>query len=385
MTRPLSDRVGGVRESATMAVEELARTLRAQGREVVSLASGDPDFSTPAHISEAAHAAMLAGDTHYPPSRGTPRLVDAIVSKLARENGVAATASQVIVTPGGKWALFLALGALLNPGDEVIVLEPAWVSYRPMVQLNGGVPVSVTLESPDYRVTETALRAAVSPQTKAIMVCGPNNPTGRVLDAAEVDAIAAVARDADLYVISDEIYEHIVFDGRANPCLLADPRLADRTLLVNGFSKAYAMTGWRLGWLAAPDPVARLALRLQSQAMTSASSIAMAGGIAALNGPQDCVSEMTAAYLERREMVVPRLNAAGLPCLAPEGAFYVFPRVPGDDVAFARDLLEREGVAVVPGSAFGAAGRGHVRMTLAASAAHLSRALDSIERFMRNW
>lgn len=382
MTRPLSDRVGGVRESATMAVEELARTLRAQGREVVSVASGDPDFATPAHIVEAAHQAMLAGDTHYPPSRGTPRLIDAIVQKLHRENAVEAGTSQVIVTPGGKWALFLALGAILNPGDEVIVLEPAWVSYRSMIELNGGTPVGVLLAAPGYRIDEGALRAAVTARTKAIIVCSPNNPTGRILEASEVDEIAAVAREHDLFVISDEIYEHLVFDGRHNPCLAADPRLADRTLLVNGFSKAYAMTGWRLGWLVAPDPVARLALRLQSQAMTSASSVAMAGGIAALNGPQECVGEMAAAYAERRTMVVARLNAADLGCPAPEGAFYVFPRVPGDDVAFARDLLEREGVAVVPGSAFGDAGRGHVRMTLAASSAHLGRAMDGIDRYM---
>jgi aspartate aminotransferase len=382
MTRELSARLEAVQESATMAVEELARRLRAQGREVVSLASGDPDFATPAHISDAAHAAMLGGDTHYPPSRGSAKVVEAILDKLRRENGVTATASQVIVTPGAKWAVFLALGALLNPGDEVLVLEPAWVSYRPMVELNGGVPVGVGLEGPGYVVTGEALRAAVSPRTKAILVNSPNNPTGRVFTDEEVTAIALVAADADLYVISDEIYEHLVFDGRTNPCLLADPRLADRTLLVNGFSKAYAMTGWRLGWLVAPDPVARLALRLQSQAMTSASTVAMAGGIAALEGPQECVADMTEAYEGRRAMVVARLNAAGLECPAPEGAFYVFPSVPGDDVAFARDLLEREGVAVVPGSAFGEAGRGHVRMTLAASRAQLERGMDGIERFM---
>jgi aspartate aminotransferase len=271
---------------------------------------------------------------------------------------------------------------LLNPGDEVLVLEPAWVSYRPMVELNGGVPVGVTLESPRYEITEALLRAAITPRTKAVLVNSPNNPTGRVLTAAEVAALASVASEFDLWVISDEIYEHLVFSGRPNPCLLAAPALAGRVLLVNGFSKAYAMTGWRLGWLVAPEPVAALALRLQSQAMTSASSVAMAGGIAALTGPQDCVADMAEAYHGRREFVVPRLNAAGLACESPEGAFYVFPSVPGDDVAFARSLLEAEGVAVVPGSAFGEAGRGHVRMTLAASRANLETALDGIERFM---
>jgi aspartate aminotransferase len=365
-----------------MAVEDLARRLRASGREVVSLASGDPDFTTPAHISDAAHAAMLAGDTHYPPSRGNPRLVTEIVAKLARENGVQVTPSQVIVTPGGKWAVFLALGALLNPGDEVLVLEPAWVSYRPMVELNGGVPVGVRLESPRYEITAALLRAAITPRTTAILVNSPNNPTGRVLTSDEVVALATVAIEHDLWVISDEIYEHLVFDGRSNPFLLAEPLLAGRVLLVNGFSKAYAMTGWRLGWLVAPDRVAALALRLQSQAMTSASSVSMAGGVAALTGPQDCVADMAEAYEGRRAFVVPRLNAAGLACESPEGAFYVFPSVPGDDVEFARSLLEAEGVAVVPGSAFGESGRGHVRMTLAASRANLETALDGIDRFM---
>jgi aspartate aminotransferase len=384
MTQPLSERLDAVRESSTMAVEDLARRLRAQGRTVVSLASGDPDFLTPAHIIEAGHAAMLAGDTHYPPARGNPRLIHAIVDDLKRRVGVTVTPNQVIATPGGKWAVYAALGALLNPGDEVLVLEPAWVSYKPMIELNGGVPIPVTLPSDDnYRVSEELLRAALTPRTKAILVNSPNNPTGRVFTADEVSAIAAVAVDADLYVISDEIYDQLTFDARSNPCLLADPRLADRTLLVNGCSKAYAMTGWRLGWLVAPEPVTKLALRLQSQALTSASSVTMAAGVAALEGPQECVADMAEEYEARRNFVVPRLVAAGLDCPSPEGAFYLFPRVPGgDDAAFAADLLEREGVAVVPGSAFGEAGRGHVRMTLAASRASLNSAMDGIDRYL---
>jgi aspartate aminotransferase len=366
-----------------MAVEDLARRLRAEGRSVVSLASGDPDFLTPAHIIEAGHRAMLEGDTHYPPARGSAALVAAIVADLERRLGVHVTPSQVIATPGGKWAVYAALGALLNPGDEVLVLEPAWVSYKPMIELNAGVPVPVTLPADDdYRISAELLRSAVTPRSKAILVNSPNNPTGRVLSPDEVSALADVAREADLYVISDEIYDQLAFDGRVNQSLLADPRLADRTLLVNGCSKAYAMTGWRLGWLVAPEPIARLALRLQSQALTSASSVTMAAGVAALNGPQECVADMAEEYAARRNFVVPRLLEAGLDCPSPEGAFYLFPRVAGDDVEFARDLLERDGVAVVPGSAFGDAGRGHVRMTLAASRANLERALDGIERFM---
>jgi aspartate aminotransferase len=366
-----------------MAVEDLARRLRAEGRTVTSLASGDPDFKTPDHIIEAGHRAMVEGDTHYPPARGTAALVSAIVADLRRRFGVQVTPAQVIATPGGKWAVYAALGALLNPGDEVLVLEPAWVSYKPMIELNGGVPVPVTLTSDDgYLVSAELLRAAVTPRSKAILVNSPNNPTGRVLSAAEVTALAEVASEADLYVISDEIYDQLTFDGRANPSLLADPRLAPRTLLVNGCSKAYAMTGWRLGWLVAPEPVARLALRLQSQALTSASTVTMAAGVAALNGPQECVFDMAEEYEARRNFVVPRLVAAGVDCPSPEGAFYLFPRVGDDDAAWAAGLLEKAGVAVVPGSAFGEAGRGHVRMTLAASRADLERALDGIESFM---
>jgi aspartate aminotransferase len=376
--KPLSTRLSTMAASSTMAVDDRARKMAAAGRDVVSLGTGDPDFATPAHIIEAAHRAMLAGDTHYPPSRGTRPLLEAISQKLRVENGATAGPDQIVVTPGAKWALYLALAAVLNPGDEVLVLEPAWVSYVPMVALNGGVPVTVSLAPDDFRVTEDALRAALSPRTKAIIVNSPGNPTGRVLDAAEVAAIAAVAVDAGLYVISDEIYEHLAFDGRRNICLMADPRLADRTLVVNGFSKAYAMTGWRLGWLAAPAEVITLALRLQSQTMTAASSISMAAGVAALTGPQECVADMTEEYARRRNLAVARLNdIPGFSCPAPEGAFYLLPAVgQDDDVTFAQGLLEDQAVAVVPGSAFGEAGRGRVRLTLAASWTQIERALD---------
>ena len=329
--KPLSARLSGMAASSTMAVDERARKLAAAGRDVVSLGTGDPDFATPPHIIEAAHRAMLAGDTHYPPSRGTRPLLEAISEKLRTENGAIATPDQIVVTPGAKWALFLAMAAVLNPGDEVLILEPAWVSYVPMVALNAGVPVTVSLPAPDFRVTEAALRSALSPRTKAIIVNSPGNPTGRVLDGAEVGAIAAVADDADLYVISDEIYEHLAFDGRRNICLMSEPRLANWTLIVNGFSKAYAMTGWRLGWLAAPPEVVALALRLQSQTMTAASGISMAAGVAALTGPQDCVADMTEEYARRRNRAVARLNdIEGFSCPSPEGAFYpVLRRRPG--------------------------------------------------------
>lgn len=387
--KPLSTRLGRTEPSATLAVSDRARVLRAQGRDVIALAGGDPDFPTPGHIVEAAEAAMRAGDTHYPPSRGRPALVDAIVAKLERENGVRIEPGQVVVTPGAKWALFIALAALVNPGDEVVVLDPSWVSYAPMIGLNDAVPVPVELPaSDDYWVTEARLRAALTERSKVLLVNTPNNPTGRVLARDEIDAIVRVATSADLYVISDEIYEHLVFDGAVHHSLAAEPGMAGRTVTINGFSKAYAMTGWRLGWLAAPEEVATLALNLHGQGVTSASSFAMAAGVAALNGPQDCVAEMVAAYADRRRFMVEALGAIrGIDCRAPDGAFYLFPRFPGtglDSVALAEALLERGDIAAVPGVAFGRSGEGHLRFTIATAMSDLERAAERLARVAPN-
>lgn len=383
--KPLSKRLGRTEPSATLAVSERARKLRAEGRDIVALAGGDPDFPTPPHIIEAAEAAMRAGDTHYPPSRGRPALVEAIVDKLSRENGLTVRPSQVVVTPGAKWALFVAIAALVDPGDEIVILDPSWVSYAPMVGLNDAVPVNVPLDPDDgYRITEAALSAAVSERTKAILVNSPGNPTGRILTADESAAIAAVARREDLYVISDEIYEKLVFDGAVHRSVSTEPGMAERTIVVNGFSKAYAMTGWRLGWLAAPEAVATLALNLHSQGVTSAASFAMAGGVAALTGPQDCVLEMVAAYAARRSFMVDALNAIdGIRCAAPDGAFYLFPRFtgwPGDSVSLAEALIERVDIASVPGIAFGVAGEGHLRFTIATAMSDLEKAAERLAR-----
>ncbi|MCB0115646.1 MAG: aminotransferase class I/II-fold pyridoxal phosphate-dependent enzyme, partial [Caldilineaceae bacterium] len=233
------------------------RELKAAGKDVINLAGGEPDFDTPKHIQEAGFAAIRAGDTHYPPSFGSPALLEAITAKLARENNVHVTPDQIMVTPGGKWAIYATLAALLDPGDEVMILDPAWVSYAPMVQLNRGVPVHVPLPAAtNFHVTEAQLREYVTYKTKALMATSPNNPTGRVLQRDEIDAICTVAKEFDLYVLSDEIYEHILYDGQVHHSLAAEPGMAERTIIINGFSKAYAMTGWRLGWLAAPKPVA---------------------------------------------------------------------------------------------------------------------------------
>jgi aspartate aminotransferase len=376
--KPLSARLTQQEPSATLAVGDRARTLQRQGVDIISLATGDPDFATPRHIVEAAEAALNAGDTHYPPARGRPELIDAIVDKLGRENGVKVSAEQVVVTPGAKWALFAAVASLVNPGDEVLILDPAWVSYAPIVTLNDAVPVHVALDpADDYTITAAALRRAVTPRTKALIVNSPSNPTGRVLTAEEIGAIASVAITNDLYVISDEIYEKIVF-GVDHRSVAALSGMAERTVIVNGFSKGYAMTGWRLGWLAAPASIASIALTLHSQAVSSAGSFVMAGGVAALSGPQDCVQEMVESYRDRSRYMVDALNSIpGVDCPMPEGAFYLFPRFTATSlttVAIAEQLLERAGVATVPGVAFGMGGEGHVRLTVATSRSDLERA-----------
>ncbi len=382
--RSLSQLVESVPASVTALMMQKGRELAAAGHDIINLAGGEPDFDTPAHIVEAAFAAIRAGDTHYPPSFGTPALLDAIVAKLRRENNVHhITPNQVLVTPGGKWALFVALAVTLNPGDEVLVLDPAWVSYAPMVQLNRGVPVHVPLPSADnFAISADLLRRYITPRTKLIMLNSPNNPTGRVITRAELEDLCRVAIEHDLYVISDEIYEHILFDGAVHYSPAAEPGMAERTLIVNGFSKAYAMTGWRLGWLAGPAPVMKLARVFQTQSITSAASFVMAAGVAALNGPQEMVHTMTAAYARRRRFMLDALEEIpGIECPPIEGAFYIFPKftqTTKSSLEIADILLEKALIATTPGIAFGAAGEGHVRFSIATHERDLERTVERL-------
>jgi len=379
----LSQLVESVPASVTAMMMQKGRELKASGLDVVNLAGGEPDFDTPRHIIDAAYAAMLAGDTHYPPSFGTPDLLNAIVAKLDRENNVQVTPQQIMVTPGGKWALYTTLAATTNPGDEVLILDPAWVSYGPMVQLQRAVPVHVPLPSEDdFRITAEQLERHVTERSKVLMVTSPNNPTGRVLTRDEVDAIVKVATEHDLYVISDEIYEHILFDDAVHHSLAAEPGMAKRTITINGFSKGYAMTGWRLGWLAGPQGVTKLARTLQTQSITSANSFTMAAGVAALNGPQDCVHEMTASYAARRRFILDALEEIpGIECPPVEGAFYVFPKFTHTDrnsLEIGQILLEDALIATTPGSAFGAAGEGHIRFSIASSMDDLEKTVERL-------
>jgi len=387
--KSLSSLVQAVPGSPTTLMMQKGRELKAAGKDVINLAGGEPDFDTPKHIQEAGFAAIRNGDTHYPPSFGTPALLEAIAAKLARENNVHVTPDQIMVTPGGKWAIYATLAALLDPGDEVMILDPAWVSYAPMVQLNRGVPVHVPLPAEtNFHDSEAQLRANVTEKTKALMACSPNNPTGRVLQRDEIDAICTVAKEFDLYVLSDEIYEHILYDGQVHHSLAAEPGMAERTIIINGFSKAYAMTGWRLGWLAAPKPVAKLARTYQTQSVTSAASFAMAAGVAALNGPQDCVKEMTASYTVRRNYLLDALDEIpGIESSPIEGAFYLFAHFTNtnkDSLTISNVLLEEGLIASTPGIAFGKAGEGYVRFSFAERMTDLEKTVERLARIVPN-
>ncbi|NOZ50772.1 MAG: pyridoxal phosphate-dependent aminotransferase [Chloroflexi bacterium] len=385
--KDLSQLLSSIPPSATLAVNDKAKALKAAGRDVISLAGGDPDFDTPPTVVEAAIAALKAGDTHYPPSRGTMALRRAVADKCAREYGMEVDpARQVLVSPGAKFLIYAIMAALTNPGDEIIIFEPYWVSYVPIVKLVGGIPVTITLPAADnFRIRAELLAAHISPRTKAILVNSPNNPTGRVLSPDEAEVIRQAALEHDLYVISDEIYEKLIYEGR-HINLASLPGMAKRTITVNGHSKAYAMTGWRLGWAAGPADVIGLAAKLQSQSVTSAASFTMSAGVVALEGVDEEVETMRRAYQERRDFMVDALNAIpGVECTNPQGAFYLFVRFPGlgnDSLQIANRLLEDAEIAATPGIAFGQAGEGHVRFSYATSMDDLKRAVERIRRLM---
>ena len=385
--KELSRLVSSIPPSETLAVSDRAKALKAAGRDVVALAGGDPDFDTPDYITAAAFQAIENGATHYPaPMKGITPLLEAIAHKMETDNGVKVNpATDVVVTPGGKWSLFLALSAILNPGDEVLYLEPVWVSYPPMIVLAGGTPVGVTLSADDnFRITADQLRAKITPRTKALMVNTPNNPTGRVLTREELDAVVEVALEHDLYVISDEIYETIIFDGRAHLSPAAQPGMAERTLTINGLSKSHAMTGWRLGWLVGPTPIMKLATQMNSQTVSSAANFTMHAAVAALKGPKHTTQAMTDAYKKRRDFMVPALNAIdGVECMNIEGAFYLFPRFPNstkNSAELAEALIDKAGIASVPGGAFGKSGEGHVRFTIATAMSDLEKAVEKLAK-----
>ncbi len=385
--KSLSQLLSSIPPSATLAVNDKAKALKAAGRDVISLAGGDPDFDTPVPIVDAAIAALRNGDTHYPPSRGTIALREAVAAKCASEYGLELDpVRQILISPGAKFLIYAVMAALTNPGDEIIIFEPYWVSYVPIVKLVGGKPVTITLSAEDnFQIRADVLARHITPRTKAILVNSPNNPTGRVLTTAEAEVIRQAALAHDLYVISDEIYEKLIYEGR-HINLASLPGMAERTITVNGHSKAYAMTGWRLGWAAGPADVIGLAAKLQSQSVTSAAAFTMTAGVVALHEVEEDVAAMRRAYKARRDFMVQALNALpGVACDMPQGAFYLFVRFPGlgtDSMQIANRLLEEADIAATPGIAFGQAGEGHVRFSYATSMHDLERAVERIGRLM---
>jgi aspartate aminotransferase len=379
-----TSRVRDLAPSPTLAVSDRARQLKAEGIDVIDLGGGDPDFITPEHIRAAATEAMNAGDTHYVASAGIPSLRKAIADKLHSDNGIEVDPNGgVIVTPGGKQALFEATLTFVEAGIDVLIPEPAWVSYGPMVELAGGTAVPVPLDPEDnWRLTTEALAAAWTPATRVLLINSPNNPTGRVLDQAELAAIATFAQERDLLVFSDEMYEKILYDRQRHTSIATLPGMAERTLVFNGLSKAYAMTGWRLGYVAGPQPHLQQIEKVHSHSVTCATSFVQKAGVVALNGPQEFIGQMVVAWDRRRRHLAERLNAVnGVSCPLVEGAFYAFADIRGTGMTSSRAadrFLQEAHVAVTPGVAFGAAGEGHVRLSFATSDDLLDVAADRI-------
>ncbi|HET9014654.1 MAG TPA: pyridoxal phosphate-dependent aminotransferase [Thermomicrobiaceae bacterium] len=378
-------RVGAIQPSPTVAVSDRVRELRLKGLDVLDLGGGDPDFPTPEHICRAAADAMARGDTHYVASPGITELRAAIARKLANDNHVMVDPSQIVVTPGGKSALFSAVLALVGPGDDVAMFDPGWVSYEPMATIAGAGTVRIPLDpGDDYRVTREVIEAHVTPRTRVLIVNTPNNPTGRVLSMPELEAIRGAAIEHDLIVISDEIYEKIVYDGYQHVSPASLPDMAERTLTCNGFSKAYAMTGWRLGYVAGPRPIIQQLLKIHSHSVTCANSFAQYGAAAALDGPQGFIDVMVEAWDRRRHLMASGLSAIpGVNCPLPQGAFYALADVGGTGMTgqeAARLLIDEARVGVTPGDAFGEVTTNYIRLSFANSDRMIEQSLERIER-----
>jgi aspartate aminotransferase len=382
-----------LKPSETLAVSTKAKTLRAQGRNVIDFGLGEPDFATPDNIIRAAEHAMAEGFTKYTPTRGLPELRQAIAEKLCRENNLEFAPDQIVVSCGAKQVLYNLAMVLINPGDEVIIPAPYWVTYPAQVEMAGGTPVIIpTTVETDFKITGELLRRYITPKTKGFILNSPCNPTGAVYTPSELANLASVLLETDLYIITDEIYEHIVYDGIEQISIATlHPALKERSIVVNGFSKSYAMTGWRLGYCAGPQEIMEACDRLQSQTTSNPTAFVQIAAIEALRGPQDSVHAMAREFENRRNFVVSRLNAIdGITCNTPHGAFYVFPQITGlfgrthngqrleTSTEVVNYLLEAAGVATVPGQGFG--DDRFLRISYAASMAELEQGLDRIAR-----
>jgi len=384
----ISQRAKSVPPSATIAVTARAKELKAQGIDVVGFGAGEPDFDTPEYIKEAAIRALKEGKTKYTPAAGIIELRTAIARKLERENGLKYTPEQIVVNIGGKHSVYEAMQAVLDPGDEVLLPRPYWVTYPEAIKLAGAVTKIVeTDKANSYKITPQQLKKAITPKTAMLILNSPSNPTGSVYTPDEIKALGDVCLEHRVLIMSDEIYEHLLYDGAvARSVAGCSPAHAAQTIIVHGFAKAWSMTGWRLGWCAAPEPIARAIDAVQSHSTSNPTSFAQKGAVAALTGPQDHLQTWLAEFDRRRTRAWNALNRIpGLSCVKAKGAFYLFPNIAGTGLKstdFCARLLEAEKVAAVPGIAFGA--DDYIRLSYATSMANIEKGLERIERFCRS-
>ncbi|MDJ0517914.1 MAG: pyridoxal phosphate-dependent aminotransferase [Trichodesmium sp. MO_231.B1] len=383
----LAARVDKVSPSLTLAISAKAKAMKAEGIDVCSFSAGEPDFDTPEHIKAAAQKALEAGKTKYGPVAGEPKLREAIAHKLSEENGLNYKAENIIVTNGGKHSLFNLMLALIEPGDEVIIPAPYWLSYPEMVKLAGGEPIILTTGAETgYKVTPEQLGQAITDKTKLFVLNSPSNPTGMVYQPAEIKALAEVIVEKDILVVSDEIYEKIIYDDVQHLSIGAvSSDIFKNTIISNGFAKAYSMTGWRIGYLAAPVELINATLKIQSHSTSNVCTFAQYGAIAALESSQDCVEQMRQAFAKRRHIIYDLLNAIpGLSCTQPDGAFYMFvniSKISNSSLEFCQALLEEANVAVIPGIAFGA--DDHIRISYATDLATIEKGMARLDKFVR--
>ncbi|MGC8744680.1 MAG: pyridoxal phosphate-dependent aminotransferase [Verrucomicrobiia bacterium] len=388
MNYKISTRAAALSPSLTLAVDAKAKALKAQGEDVVGFGAGEPDFDTPQHIKDAAAKALAEGFTKYTPSSGIPELRKAIAEKFKRDSGLEYKPSQIIVSCGGKHSCYNTIIATCEEGDEVIIPAPYWVSYPEMVKLAGAKPVYIqTTDKTEFKVTPEQLKAAITPRTRLFILNSPSNPTGTVYTPDEIKALGDICVENGILIMSDEIYDKLLYDGAKHVSVATFSKAHyEHTIIVHGFAKTYSMTGWRLGYLAAPEPIAAAIDAIQSHSTSNPTSFAQKGALAALTGPQDHLQSWLQEYSRRRTYAYQRLNnMPGITCVNAKGAFYLFPNISGTGLKsteFCTKLLEQEKVAAVPGIAFGA--DDYIRISYATSLANIEKGLDRIERFVRS-
>ena len=383
-----SSRIEKLTESKSVEIADKIRKMKREGIDIIELQTGEPDFGTPQYIINAAYSAMKEGYTHYTSSRGVPELRDAISEKLQNENKIDADPEkEIIVTPGAVHAVFSAILATINSGDEVIIPDPCWVVYPACVEIAGGKLIRIPLNSEDnFELNRESIEKAITPRTKMLIINYPCNPTGTTLTRDKLKYIADIAKEHDLLVLSDEVYEKILYDGLKHTSIGSLADMEERTITVNGFSKTYAMTGWRIGYASASSAIIDQMLKIQQYSVTCASAFAQKAAIAALNGPQEPVHDMIKEYDQRRQLIVKKLNNIdGIYCRKPMGTFYAFTNISKlgtSSMEFANFLLDKARVGVVPGSAYGQSGDGYVRLSFANSKKNIEKAMERIEKFL---